>query len=429
MKVMRRIKAAVWTVAIGLVAALLWGCRGEEPRSTPDQQKISFGIATSGFRSGRFATTDNFYPDQGMGVTAYLHDGDWSTVTTSSIYFHNLQLKPSGGYYNSGYPWLGNGSRNFSFFAYAPYGAGKFTGHQLQYAVPEDIAKQVDLVVAQRKDIPANSNAPVALTFKHILTALSFATHTDLYTCTVKSIELSGIPSQGTYDISKGGWNEVSGSANYLFQPNASHTSGESITLEPPLFILPGTMPAGAVLKVTLGTQSGDTYSYEVDLNGTKFQAGQHVTVRLSTAGIQLEVEGVPWSYHEYKKGFLNQDNILMVEPPKWKDGNSTLTTKESEVHLTFRILQPVGVAWHATLTNGLDFAFKEGTPSGGIASAGAENVITIVPRRPQGDTDRTTEVYLVLYNQEIDPDLMPDGNGPLGIGKGNRLKVTQKRK
>ncbi|MDO5017586.1 MAG: fimbrillin family protein [Porphyromonas sp.] len=422
------IKAAPIAVLAGLILALLSGCRGGASHPVPDEGKISFGVAAHSFRSGDFVTTDNFYPSEGMGVTAYLHNGAWASSTGPDLYFKDLHLTRAVGY-DSGYPWLGSGARSFSFFAYAPYGAADLDGYKLAYTLPADPQRQVDLVAARQQDVPANSGGTVALRFQHTLTALSFATHPDLYTCTIKSISLAGVPSKGIYDISSGQWSDLSTPDRYTLLPEVLHTTGESVTVEGHLFLLPGQLPTDALLQVVLETEPAEQLTYEVDLGGTTFEPGQHVTVRLSISGIQLEVEGQPWSHHIYKKGYLAPDQILMVEAPQWIDDNATLTTKESEVQLSFSFLQPVGAEWRATLTNGLDFAFKEGTPSEGITSAGARNVITIVPRRPQGDVDRTTEVYIVIYNSEIDPDQTPFDNGPLGIGKGKRLTVTQQRK
>lgn len=424
MSEMRR--SVLWSVWGVIILALVAGCRkgGDEPTFG---EAIRFGVESGEIRAAK-VTTAQFHDD--MSVTAYLHDTPWASTSAPQAYFTDLKVLKSSGY-NSGYPWLGNPQRNFSFFAYAPHGIGTLSGQELTYTVPTDLAQQKDLVVAKHLDIPANSGQEVLLSFKHPLTAISFKTHTELYSCTIESIELSGIPSRGTYHLDEQRWTSSDTPANYALVPMTTHTQGSSVELlkDDPLLILPGTLPAGAMLKVILKDTANKEHTYEVDLEGTTFQPGTHATIRLSLAGIRIELEGLPWDYHEYKKGYILPNLIQMIAPPKWIDGISTLTSLQSEVKLKIRFLRPLGVEWKATLTNGLDFTFKPGTASRGITNADREVILNIVPRKPQSDIVRRTELYLVVYGTEIDPDRTPTGDGPLSTGKGHRIVITQASK
>lgn len=140
--------------------------------------------------------------------------------------------------------------------------------------------------------------------------------------------------------------------------------------------------------------------------------------------GLVFTTNVLPWTHihsHKEYRPFISYDL------PVWTPSPPTATQTES-AKLTFKMMHPIGGVWRATLTNGLDFKFKEGTPTTGTSDI--DYTIEVVATKPAGTVSRATELYLTIEGKEVDPDRYEEmgaiENGPIGIGPGNRYVITQ---
>ncbi len=136
----------------------------------------------------------------------------------------------------------------------------------------------------------------------------------------------------------------------------------------------------------------------------------------------------LPWTLKPLHVEFYDA-SAQMAYLDNWTPSTLTVRERGDVVSFRFRIIEPQGVDWTATLSNGLDFAFRSGTPTRG--KTGLEYTVEIIALKPPTTQMRTTEFYLTINGEEIDPDKYINSwgeaqNGPIGIGKGNRYTITQ---
>lgn len=121
-------------------------------------------------------------------------------------------------------------------------------------------------------------------------------------------------------------------------------------------------------------------------------------------------------------------NNTPRTSPPILRQPYVEENTPYDVAKFTFQLEHPQGSVWTATLTNGLDFAFRTGTVTMGTTDV--LYTVEIVALKPQTTYPRTTEFYLMIDGREIDPDnYYEDGilrTGTVGIGSGNRFVITQ---
>ena len=197
------------------------------------------------------------------------------------------------------YLWPGEGSLHFN--AYSPfYSEASSTegvtrlpqissgGMTLDYVTPADVASQIDLLWATPIDA---SSSPCNLEFNHAMTAVKFVTGQKMVPCTIKSIEIVSVKSQGTLDISTGAWSDVSGNESYVVEIDKELTADSgseyvaadfALTSDEQIFILlPQTL--GDDSKVVLTVESnGKTSSFEASVADQVWEEGTTVTYRLS---------------------------------------------------------------------------------------------------------------------------------------------------
>lgn len=189
------------------------------------------------------------------------------------------------------YLWPGDG--NLSFTAYSPFGMTVVTtpegNRAIDFAVDPDVAKQRDLLLAT----PVKASAsPCQLDFNHALTAIRFVAGAEMTPCEVKSIEIAGVPSAGRVDIENATWQNVSGDATYTVAPkNSKLTAAAGSQFVAPstpitsddetLLLIPGTLPQGATITLTLSINGVDK-EFVASVGGQKWPQGATVTYRLS---------------------------------------------------------------------------------------------------------------------------------------------------
>ncbi|MDE7471459.1 MAG: fimbrillin family protein [Paramuribaculum sp.] len=215
-------------------------------------------------------------------------------------YMNNVEVTRDNGWAPAQeYHWPTDGELHLN--AYAPYttsassegvtalpGVDETGGLTLGYTVPADVTSQQDLMWAT----PVNaSSSPCELTFNHALTAISFVAGSELAPCTVKSISITGVNSSGTLNIETGEWSGLTGSAEYVVEPDvtlaaASGSSyvaaGSSLLGDREMFmLLPQTLPTEATVSLTV--ESGGRISvYTADISGGVWPAGATMVYRVS---------------------------------------------------------------------------------------------------------------------------------------------------
>ena len=165
-------------------------------------------------------------------------------------------------------------------------------------AQKDEIAKQPDLIYATVVRQPKIN--PTALTFRHALTAVTFAISKDLAAVVgsgkkLTKVELRGIPNKGTCSFKYSGsygevpnakWTLGADKATYTFdfsdqdiivgQADRALTLGDST-----LMMIPQTLPEGAELSFTL-TKNGQEEEFKIPLKGKSWNAGTSIIYRLS---------------------------------------------------------------------------------------------------------------------------------------------------
>lgn len=214
------------------------------------------------------------------------------------------------------------------FFCWAPDdGAGITLTEEgrIRYAAPSRTSDQPDLLVALTPEMGRLDKGPTPLTFHHALAGLEVQAGTVFPGCTVQSVTLSGIVTEGEYDPWNGIWNApedvsdlvltdgpVSASANTLF------TGGEATAM-----LIPQTFAAGAAATVVL-TYDTQEFTYVIPLEGLSLREGCILTLGLGCRSMYL-FEGTASADFSvyYFKGVVSGTSIFKIcDVPVEEDGS-----------------------------------------------------------------------------------------------------------
>lgn len=338
--------------------------------------------------------------------------------------------------------------KDLDFYAWAPIEGGfpklgeDATPEALQtlsYTVPDDAAKQQDLVVASNTDATAGQS--VGLTFKHICTAVKFVVGDEMQPGSIVSVALKGIQNTGTYNMTSG-WTNVSGLADYTQTLNKETTGNESVgaeitTTEGTFMMLPQTLPADASVEVVFHSNATNTDRIlSAPIGGTEWPEGKTVTYKLSiTPEYELDFTSEP----------TLQDAHYVIYPItiKAKDvpaGGWTLTSSSPEVTLRTDLTQ----------LNKRGFWIEEDKGTQSITSTATGDAITVYAFLTENATEKTREVMLTLrptsqpnakpatftisqlcpsWNGDIGCERIEDGDYPWGFlwPKGMKIKYNMK--
>ena len=194
---------------------------------------------------------------------------------------------------------------------------------QIQFIVPDNPAQQRDLLYGysdvidvqtgpmpgsggsgsghyegsgtEKEEHLGDDDKTVPLTFRHILTAVRFAQGNMPVGCTVRKIQLHGIPNQGTYDPAAssgaGAWSGQTGSKTYVVSTDytvATHVGAANAYIDGGnvLLLLPGTMTAAQTLEVTLNDGSRD-HTLTCSLTDDIWLPGYTVTYKITIGDVQ----------------------------------------------------------------------------------------------------------------------------------------------
>ena len=234
--------------------------------------------------------------------------------------------------------------------------------------VPTDAEEQADLLVAGTDylNISLNGTDPIALNFKHAMTAVQFKAGTNLPNMDIESIRLEGFTGKGTYTVTDGRWtpdnddiqtftaspsvtavspstdaNTIlnSGAKTFMMIPQemtenkqlviTTTYNGKQRTLVASLYGTPA-WKKGTVVTYTLGQKRGSGYylyptNYVGNNNywnpGFSYWAEQQYSIRMSSYKLDVSEKTtqkvpMPWKVTHYASQNPNGD----VNSPYWKE-------------------------------------------------------------------------------------------------------------
>ena len=173
------------------------------------------------------------------------------------------------------------GVKSLNFYAWYPHtanaegltvsGADENGTPKLHYTAPNDVKKQMDVMTAVATNQAEQEAIP--LTFNHALSAVKFVAGSDLSNCVVKSVKLSNLQYEGTYDIASSTWTEVKSDKKDFtvsWGYNAVEgTEGSPVTREDETFFLVPQTLDGAKVEVTFMNTDNTKFTVGAALSGT----------------------------------------------------------------------------------------------------------------------------------------------------------------
>ncbi len=243
-------------------------------------------VASSKTR-GTEINTSNFYSSFGLYGYFYGESESWNSSMPPSIV---EEVTQSSGW-KASKAWPG-GSKG-AFFAWAPYSTDNLTVSSsstpsITYTVPAVISSQQDILVCKTAEL-SSSKTPIALDFKHALTAVKFVVGNIGYFTEIKSIKIEGVYNKGTLEIGGSEWKSLSGSASYEITGSYNiSTVGTGNMVGELMFLMPQTLPTGAKLSVVMANGVKEQ-TFTANLAASKWPMGNTVTYKLSVRKIEGE--------------------------------------------------------------------------------------------------------------------------------------------
>ncbi len=190
------------------------------------------------------------------------------------------------------YYWPGV-SCSLKFYAWAPTGIdAKYLTYPfssestlLEYTVPNDVADQKDLMVANPSETAGDYNAVQSLKFAHICTAVRFEVGSEMQQGEIEELTLKGVCNSGAYDMATSTWvlNGSSGDFSQMLSNEAmtgTEANGTEITsVEGTFMMLPQVLPPSAEIQVVF---SGREEPLTASIAGMEWKMGTTVTYKLS---------------------------------------------------------------------------------------------------------------------------------------------------
>lgn len=322
---------------------------------------------------------DDFYSSFGVYGYVFTGSGAWESNRSSAKLYMDEEAK-SGGNSNvweteAKHYWPGS-QYNVKFFAYGPYGVGNVTvvdnRPQLDYSVPQEVGKQVDLLIADEVEtapatedteaiysetVSGDYDKTAKLHFYHALTAVKIKAVGDL-TGTVKSVRLSGVIGSGRHEFGSDTWNMDDSHATASFSQELNvvlpggATEDQTVTdNESTFMMIPQELGEDAALEVTFE----DGATLRGSLAGRDWPMGKMVTYRISKSNVEYVFEATQpedFSYTGGNKSFtvtsyrkVVKDGVESREPVIWRIAESAYSTDGGA---TWAATKP---AWLSSLT------------------------------------------------------------------------------
>jgi len=256
----------------------------------------------------------------------------WGYTSDGTPLFHQILLTKVRNWRNS-VEWPYDHGEYMKFYAVSPSletinmsatGESYSTPPLLTYTLPEEADELLDVLYGESEHIsiaagPAGSvstnpqqenlgkdNKFVNLRFRHITTAVRFSQGTIPSKIVIKSIAIEGSRVAGTYNpaaldaatATEGAWTFAPGAATRNYTVAASHTGTGNegatdvpIAGTPTLFLLPQTLPSGAMMRVTLTETLDDLrtkdHTVTCSLAGDVWKKGYTVDYKITIGRLQ----------------------------------------------------------------------------------------------------------------------------------------------
>lgn len=256
----------------------------------------------------------------------------WGYTSDNTTLFHQILLTKVRNWRNS-VEWPYDHGEYMKFYAVSPSletinmsatGESYNTPPKLTYTLPEKSDELLDVLYGESEHIsiaagPAGSvstnpqqenlgkdNKFVNLRFRHITTAVRFSQGTIPSKIVIKSIAIEGSRVAGTYypaalDVAtatEGAWTFAPGAATRTYTVTASHTGTGNegatdvpIAGTPTLFLLPQTLPSGAMMRVTLTETLDESrtkdHTVTCSLAGDVWKKGYTVDYKITIGRLQ----------------------------------------------------------------------------------------------------------------------------------------------
>lgn len=257
--------------------------------------------------------------------------------------------------------WPG-GNGYVRFFAYAPFTdddvnkiddliddsylsvSGNNAFPKLSYTVPQQIDKQVDLLVAASREFEADpdiDDIDVALAFQHALTGIRFRVGSGL---SLKSVKVEKVKNSGSLILSSSAisWSDLSGEADYSLTSPAltsdAHDRAYKLTGgAQTLLLMPQTLGENAKIIAEVEASfngSNIPYKVEASIAGNEWKPGKMVTYTITDTDITYYIDVLKLSDPEDATSPLVSADWLIyqnsatnneVETPIWIKSYSSL--------------------------------------------------------------------------------------------------------
>lgn len=225
---------------------------------------------------GTVVNKNNFYPSFLLYGYTYGSGEEFTSSTSVNSSINGVSVSKGSGttWQPTGVTWPG-ASYKATFYAIAPADAvtpsADAGGPTFTYTVPQSASEQKDLLVSKCENVSCDGKSAPTLTFNHALAAIKFAQGTITPYTSITKFEITGVYSNGTYNMNNDSWTTTTTSTD-----NYSISSTDDV-----LFLMPQTLPSGAQLKVTLSYGS-TTKVLTSDLSNKEWKKGNQYTYSIS---------------------------------------------------------------------------------------------------------------------------------------------------
>lgn len=288
---------------------------------------------------------------QSFGVSAYTDkDG-------KPDYMYNEEATKNGDLWFPGEKYYWPSGKKLSFYAWYPYTVAGMTltdnthagAPVMTYAIPENVADQIDVMTATAIDEndPSSTTVGTQLTFDHALAAVKFVTGSDMPECTVNSVTIKNVKYKGSYNLGTGTWELQDDVRNFSVDigTDADGTEDVAVTGDNQTFFM---MPQAfenrdAKIEVNLTIEGEECILYaslkDIHLDEatgeSKYEKGKTYVYRISYTSMSVDVtffkgvngtDGNPYTSH----------NISANGDPFWVDIKCPSVVTEATVRFAY---------------------------------------------------------------------------------------------
>ena len=267
-------------------------------------------ISTNVSHDTRGTLIDSINLHDSFSVTAIRYEGNWKDKKHVN-FFHNEKFI----YDRNSDEWIGDQTYNWPghndsirFYGVMPYGSVELSDYRtttpptFDYAIPNDISRQIDLLATRPLSFRSNHNKIVELGFEHILSAIRFQEDDDMCLGTISKISIDNVFSSGSYEFESGKWINLGEPQCYelAFEDGYEIKGSEGAFITPnngTFFMIPSDTYSTNPLRLslthithgeydTIDTDTRRKLSTSLNIN---LKSGKIYTLKLSTKSIKTE--------------------------------------------------------------------------------------------------------------------------------------------